>query len=70
MDNPKTDPKVNPWHPMSDPVDIKHLGKLLEELAEGVNALNEVASAMNKAASAVARCLIQGINEAQSKVAS
>lgn len=44
-------PQVNPWHPMTDPVDIKHIGKLLEELGEGV--------------SAAARCLIQGIDEAE-----
>lgn len=42
---------ASPWHPMSDPVDLKHLGKLLEELGEGV--------------SAVARCLIQGIDECE-----
>lgn len=40
---------ASPWHPMSDPVDLKHLGKLLEELGEAV--------------SAAARCLIQGIDE-------
>lgn len=43
IDNP------SPWHPMTDPVDLKHLGKLAEELAE--------------AGSAVARCIIQGIDE-------
>lgn len=43
MNNP------NPWHPMSDPVDLKHIGKLLEELSEG--------------GSAAARCMIQGIDE-------
>lgn len=41
----------NPWHPMTDPVGIKHIGKLQEELGE----LN----------SALARCLIQGIDEAE-----
>lgn len=40
-----------PWHPMSDPVDLKHLGKLSEEL--------------NECGAAVARCIIQGINEAE-----
>lgn len=40
---------VNPWHPMSNSVDLKTLGKLLEELGECV--------------SASARCLIQGIDE-------
>ena len=39
----------NPWHPMTDPVDVKNLGKLSEEAAE----LAQVAS----------RCLIQGIDE-------
>ncbi len=38
----------SPWHPMKDPVDLKHLGKLMEELGE--------------AQAAVARCLIQGID--------
>lgn len=36
---------------MKEPVDVKHLGKLMEELGE--------------AQAAVARCLIQGINEAE-----
>jgi len=39
----------SPWHPMSNPVDLKHLGKLLEELGE--------------ASAATSRCLIQGIKE-------
>lgn len=42
---------MNPWHPMSDPVDLKHLGKLGEEL--------------NECGSAVSRCIIQGIDEAE-----
>lgn len=42
---------ANPWHPMSDAVDLKHLGKLAEELSE--------------AGAAVARCIIQGIDEAE-----
>lgn len=41
----------NPWHPMNDPVDLKHMGKLIEEL--------------NECSSAAARCLIQGINESE-----
>lgn len=40
---------MDTWHPISDPVDLKHLGKLAEELGE--------------AQSAVARCIIQGIDE-------
>lgn len=40
---------LNPWRPMSNPLDLKHLGKLAEEL--------------NEAGSAVARCIIQGIDE-------
>jgi hypothetical protein len=47
---PETHPwALNPWQPMSDPIDIAHLGKLIEEL--------------NEAGSASARCLIQGIDE-------
>lgn len=42
-------PSVNPWHPMADPVDLKHLGKLLEELGE--------------CTAAASRCLIQGMDE-------
>lgn len=42
------EPKYNPWHPVSDPVDLKHLGKLAEEAGE----LNQ----------AVGRCIIQGID--------
>lgn len=42
---------VNPWRPMSAPIDLKHLGKLAEELGE--------------CGAAVARCLIQGIDEAE-----
>ena len=42
-------PEPNPWHPMRDPADIRHLGKLLEELGE--------------CTAAVSRCLIQGIDE-------
>jgi len=41
--------KMNPWHPMRDPIDIKHLGKLQEELGE--------------LQAAISRCMIQGINE-------
>lgn len=37
-----------PWHPISNPVDLKHLGKLAEELGE--------------LSAAVARCMIQGPN--------
>lgn len=40
---------MSPWNPMTDPVDLKHLGKLMEELAELL--------------AAAARCLIQGIDE-------
>ena len=42
---------ISPWQPMSDPVDIKHLGKLGEET--------------NELGAAVSRCLIQGIDEAE-----
>jgi hypothetical protein len=40
---------LNPWQPMTSPIDLKHLGKLAEEL--------------NEAGAAVARCIIQGIAE-------
>lgn len=42
---------LNPWHPIQDPVTLKHLGKLLEELGE--------------LTSAVSRCLIQGVDEVE-----
>lgn len=41
----------SPWHPMTDPIDLKHLGKFAEELGE--------------CTSAVARCMIQGIDECE-----
>jgi hypothetical protein len=40
-----------PWHPMSETIDLKILGKLVEELAECI--------------SAVGRCQIQGIDESE-----
>lgn len=43
--------KNRPWHPITDPVDLKHLGKLSEELSECL--------------SAVSRCIIQGIHECE-----
>lgn len=42
---------ASPWQPMSNPTDLKHLGKLAEELSE----LGQV----------VARCIIQGIDEVE-----
>ncbi|MGJ4893747.1 hypothetical protein ACQR2B_06755 [Bradyrhizobium oligotrophicum] len=42
-------PVLNPWQPMRRPIDLKHLGKLIEEL--------------NECGSAAARCVIQGIDE-------
>lgn len=42
---------ANPWRPMTRPIDLKHLGKLSEEL--------------NEAGSAVARCIIQGVDESE-----
>lgn len=47
-DDPWKDP--SPWHPIKDPVDLKHLGKLVEEAGE--------------LTSAAARCTIQGMDEA------
>lgn len=40
---------ADPWHPMTDAVDLKHLGKLTEELAECI--------------AAASRCVIQGVDE-------
>lgn len=40
---------ASPWVPMKTPIDVKHLGKLMEELGE--------------LQAAIARCLIQGIDE-------
>lgn len=48
---PPLHPALNPWHPITSPVDLKHLGKLGEELGE--------------CSAAVARCVIQGIDEAE-----
>lgn len=42
-------PNPNPWHPMTTPIDLKHLGKLGEEC--------------NELGASVSRCIIQGIGE-------
>ena len=39
---------LNPWQPITVPITLKHLGKLAEEL--------------NECGSAVARCIIQGVD--------
>jgi NTP pyrophosphatase (non-canonical NTP hydrolase) len=49
--DPATSWALNPWRPMSRPIDLKHLGKLAEELSE--------------AGAAVSRCIIQGIDESE-----
>ncbi len=49
--NPATSWALNPWHPMTEPIDLMHLGKLGEEL--------------NEVGSAVSRCIIQGIDECE-----
>jgi hypothetical protein len=41
----------HPWHPMQEPIDLKHIGKLMEELGELM--------------AACSRCLIQGIDECE-----
>lgn len=51
MDTNGPIPDPSPWHPETDPTRLKVLGKLAEELAEG--------------GAAVARCIIQGIDEAE-----
>lgn len=40
---------MNPWQPMNRPIDIKHIGKLAEEI--------------NELGAAIARCIIQGLDE-------
>lgn len=50
-DEEAIDPKLNPWHPITRPIDLKHLGKLGEELCESGTALF--------------RCIIQGVDEAE-----
>lgn len=42
---------ANPWVPMTCLIDLKHLGKLAEEC--------------NELGAAIARCIIQGIDEAE-----
>lgn len=48
-EDPNTLWALNPWNPMTRRIDLKHLGKLGEELGE--------------AQSAICRCIIQGIDE-------
>lgn len=43
--------QLDPWHPMTNPVDLKTLGKFAEELGE--------------CSAAASRCIIQGIDEAE-----
>lgn len=47
--------QLNPWHPITDSVDLKHLGKLLEEI-------NEQIEVLGKLGKIVARTIIQGID--------
>lgn len=42
---------ASPWHPITNSVDLKTLGKFAEEL--------------NECGSAVARCIIQGVDECE-----
>ena len=49
MSSDATSPALNPWRPISGALDLKHLGKLCEQL--------------NEAGSAVSRCIIQGVDE-------
>ena len=51
LDEEIPDAAYQPWHPMTDPVDLKVVGKLIEELGECI--------------SAAARCQIQGIDEVE-----
>lgn len=49
MTDAATSPALNPWQPETDSLSLAILGKLAEELGEG--------------SAAVARCIIQGIDE-------
>jgi hypothetical protein len=49
-------PEINPWVPMDRPIDVKHVGKALEELGE-------LAEVIGRCTKALARALIQGIDE-------
>jgi len=51
MDKKTFIPDASPWLPMAEPIDLMVAGKLCEELAE--------------CGSAVARCIIQGIDECE-----
>lgn len=42
-------PEPSPWQPITKSIDLKHLGKLAEEI--------------NELGSAIARCIIQGLHE-------
>lgn len=46
---------LNPWHPITDSVDLKHLGKLSEEI-------NEQIEVLSKLGKVVSRCIIQGMD--------
>jgi len=45
---------VNPWHPMTGMIDLKHIGKLGEECGELIGVLGNIVAA-------ISRCIIQGI---------
>lgn len=54
MEDPKLlheDKQLNPWFPETDPMMLIHLGKFLEEV--------------NELGAAIARCIIQGVNESE-----
>jgi len=51
VNNAATSWVLNPWQPMSEPIDVAHLGKLAEEV--------------NELGCAVSRCLIQGIDASE-----
>jgi hypothetical protein len=48
--------RVSPWNPITNPTDLKHLGKLSEELGECISEL----ALLNQV---IARCIIQGVHE-------
>lgn len=56
---------ANPWHPIADAVDLKHLGKLVEECSELGEAASSLAAAASRCGAAASRCIIQGVGEAE-----
>lgn len=48
--------QVSPWQPITDKIDLSHLGKSMEEVGELISELGKLQQIM-------ARCVIQGVDE-------